>query len=191
MPVPPQPATPPLRDSFVAALVNAIGIDYEQYIAIPHSAYGSAVAASEAFARARRTNALLDDALAMRDDEARSALMQAKAFMQQRLDPEDNWAFDSASKEVEDTLPVLMMLPGAPYEQVLQMLIASLEEANGEGALSSQDAALYASAVNLRDCLFTGHRNSEQGWRNIEQALNARARGAHSNLHGAGRHLNS
>ena len=180
-----------VRDNYVAALLNAIGVDYEQYIAIPHEAYGAAVAASEAFFNARKTNALLDDELAMRDDEARGALMQAKAFMRQRLDPENSWAYDSACKEVDDNLPVLMMLPGARYEQVLQTLMASLEEANGEGRLSPQDTALYQATVGLRNALAAGSHRSQHGWAAIEQALAALARGTHYNLYGAGRHLNS
>ncbi len=190
-PVPAYAQQAQVRDSYVAALLNAIGVDYEHYLAIPHEAYGAAVAASEAFFHARKTNALLDDELATRDDEARSALMQVKARMRQGLDPENSWAFESASKEVEDNLPVLMMLPGARYDQVLLTLIASLEEANGDGTLTPQDAALYRASVGLRGALAAGVKTSQQGWSAVEQALLGLARGTHLNLYGAGRQLNS
>ena len=124
----------------------------------PHSAPRSA--ASESFRRARQSNKQLDEQLTERDERARMALDRSHSLLKGKLkaqDSRDVQALNDAYTEIEQNWPVLMLLPGAPYETIVDEIVESLEADAGAGRLSTEDQALYEIARALGHA-FTGQR---------------------------------
>ena len=105
------------------------------------NAHVAAIAANEAFNRARRSNASLDVLLRKREDEARLSLDEAYTALKSKLRPQASWdlqMLDDAYQELDQHWAVLMLLPHGPYELVLRDLIDSLEADAGAGRLSNE-----------------------------------------------------
>ena len=78
------------RTQFMATLIEALSIDAQSYFEITTGpAFAAAVAASEAFARARQSNQLLDQELTERDEQARVSFEKAYAQLELSVKGDD------------------------------------------------------------------------------------------------------
>lgn len=159
---------------FASNLVASLGIEPRLFFAISGDAYGAAAAASDEFLRARRQNQPLDRELTERDEEARMRIDDAMGNLENLLAPDDSWNHQSlrnAFQDIEQNWSILMLLPGGPYERLLDEVIEALEPQAGAGSLSQRDAALLATAKQLRAALASSPRNSDLAWQKLVRAL--------------------
>jgi hypothetical protein len=159
------------RAHFVEILIESLLIAPETYSNIPHDAFATAVAASEAFVRVRHLNQSLDRELTERDEKARMALERTFGRLEASLRADDDWSrqlLRSAEQEVDQNWPVIMLLPKGPYESVLQRVVEQLEADNGAGELPVEQAKFYAAARRLLDVLGTSARDTEESWGDLE-----------------------
>jgi hypothetical protein len=169
-----------LKADFVADLLGALRLKAETYERLVGPALGAAAAASESFTRARQSNKQLDQQLTERDERARMALDRSHSLLKGKLkaqDSRDIQALNDAYKEIEDNWPVLMLLPGAPYETIVEEIVESLEADAGAGRLSTEDRVLYEIARALGDAFKGNGRTSETSWRRLEASFNQAPRG--------------
>ena len=135
-----------IRGGFITQLLAALNIKPEAWERVSGNAHVAAIAANEAFNRARRTNASLDALLRKREDEARLSLDEAYTALKSKLRPQASWdlqMLDDAYQELDQHWAVLMLLPHGPYESVLRDLTDSLEADAGAGRLSNEQQSLY------------------------------------------------
>jgi hypothetical protein len=159
---------------FVANFVSALGIDPAQFFGMHGSAFGAAAAASEAFARVRRANMLLDNELTQRDEQVRGTVDNAFYGLESGLDASDSLGrqlLKDAFQDIDHNWDVLMLLPGGPYERVLLELVQALEPEAADGSLTQKELALFVAAKDLRSALTATPRQSETDWSRINQAL--------------------
>jgi hypothetical protein len=159
---------------FVGSLVGSLGINPNQFFAMSGSAFGAAAAASEEFARVRRSNHLLDNELTQRDEEARVAMDNAFYGLESGMEAGDGIGrqlLKDAFQDIDHNWSVLMLLPGGPYEKVLLELVQALEPEAAEGTLSQKETALLIAAKDLRSALHANPRQSESDWQRVDQTL--------------------
>jgi hypothetical protein len=159
---------------FTASLIAALGVHPNAFFTMSGAAFGAAAASSEAFARARRTNQLLDNELTQRDEEARVGMDNAFYALESQLGAQDSLnrqRLKDAFQDVDQNWPILMLLPNGPYERLLAELIEGLEPLAADGALSQREISLLASAKQLRQALAANPRNCEAAWHQLGLAL--------------------
>ena len=164
-----------VRMAFLRELVGVLGVDPELYVGLQGRPMGAAIAAGEAFIRARQSNKPLDRKLESRDEPARMALEAQLSHLEGQLRPEDavlRNALILAGKEVERNWTAIMLLPRGPYEQALEQLVSDLEPQSGEGTLSPDDEELLRRARQLMDALGTSPRSSADEWEQLEGSFN-------------------
>ena len=140
------------------------------------NAHVAAIAANEAFNRARRSNASLDALLRKREDEARLSLDEAYTALKSKLRPQASWdlqMLDDAYQELDQHWAVLMLLPHGPYEAVLRDLTDSLEADAGAGRLSNEQQSLYDIARGLAEAFHGNARADEASWRRLSAGFTA------------------
>lgn len=182
---PPLPETP-VADSksyFLTTLVTALGLSPDVFQDITGPTFSAAIQAGEAFNHARRANRVLDDELNEREEQAHNALELAYDRLKSEIAANDTWhlqQLDDAWAEVEQSWPVLMLLPNGPYETVLRSVVDQLEPDSGAGALPAEDAALLAAAKRLSEALGTNARGTDKDWMQLEHMFHQaiRAQGA-------------
>jgi hypothetical protein len=172
-----------LRSRFVSDLLAALGLDPATYERVAGPAWGAAVAANEAFVRARQGNKSLDEQLSERDDQARVSLDQAYSLLKGKLKAQDNWEIQplrDAYQEIDQRWSVLMLLPNGPYETVLKEIIEGLRPM--APAPSTEQAGFYDIARALGDAFKGNARSSEMSWRRLEASFNQAPRGGGSRV---------
>ena len=133
----------------------------------------AAVAAGEAFKRARESNRYLAQKLFERDEEARNVLDTMSSQLQSTgMDPA---GLRAADEEISQNWPIFMLLPAGPYEQVIIEMLEELEPQAGEGRLSADQAQLFAVVRKLREAFLGNARNSQQAWSRMAAQLNQAA----------------
>lgn len=176
----PNPATSgaEVHRLILESMIETIGVDPVAYVSLAPEAFGAALSACESFRRARLMNAMLDDTLALREEEARGSLDRQVEHLSKKLPSESHWALQQAHKEVEDNWDVLMLLPEGPYDQVIDNLIQKLEPGAAEDELKSHERMLLKAANVVRASLKSGPRSSERDWQRVEFQLEAAIRQA-------------
>ncbi len=168
------------KAQYLAELLDALHVDPETYAQCSGPALSAAVAANEAFSRARSSNQLLDKALAARDEQARMSLEQAYSLRNNQLRPgqeRKKQLLRVAYQEIAQNWPVLMLFPNGPYEQDLRALVEALEPDAGAGHLSSEQTALYDVARTLFETFRGNGRGNEFSWRRLEVGFNQALQG--------------
>ena len=159
------------RLAFLRDLVGALGIDSDLYMSLQGRPMAAAIAAGEAFHRARQGNKMLDQQLETRDELARMALDNQFSMVEGRLRPDEaglRHALKLAYDEIEANWLAIMLLPAGPYEQVLEQLVSDLEPQSGDGLLPPEDEDLLRRARQLMDALGTSRRSSLDEWEQLE-----------------------
>ena len=169
-------STTEIRGGFITQLLAALNIKAEAWERVSGNAHVAAIAANEAFNRARRSNAALEALLRKREDEARLSLDEAYTALKSKLRPQASWdqqMLDDAYQELDQHWAVLMLLPHGPYEAVLRDLTDSLEADAGAGRLSSEQQALYDIARGLAAAFHGNARADEAAWRRLSAGFTA------------------
>ncbi len=164
-----------VRSRFVAQLLAALRLDPAIYERIEGAAFVAAVAANEAFVRARQSNKALDDHLTERDEQARISLDHAYTLLKGKLragESRELQLLGDAYHEIDQCWSVLMLLPNGPYETVLKEIVEALEADAGSGVLSTEESALYDIARALADAFKANVRTNELSWRRLEANFN-------------------
>ena len=168
--------TTEIRGGFITQLLAALNIKSEAWERVSGNAHVAAIAANEAFNRARRSNASLDALLRKREDEARLSLDEAYTALKGKLRPQASWdlqMLDDAYQELDQHWAVLMLLPHGPYESVLRDLTDSLEADAGAGRLSNEQQSLYDIARGLAEAFHGNARADEAAWRRLSAGFTA------------------
>lgn len=170
------------HQEFLSGLVAALGLDSRLFQAASGPIFGAAVAASDEFARARRQNRNLDNALIECDEEARIRIERTYDLIERRLattDERSRQTLKNAYQDIEQNWAILMLLPGGPYERMLTRVVEALEPEAAAGNLSDAHLGLLASARQLRVALQSSPRDSESAWVQLgrQLAMPAGARG--------------
>ncbi len=161
---------------FLSALISALGVRPESYFDMPGSAFGSALVATDALADLRRDTQQIDDEFIQRDEQANVRVERALEKLQRSLQPDDGYSHQllkDAYQDVQQNWAILMLMPGGQYEQLLSELVAALEPAAADGALSAREAVLLSSAKHLRAAVINNPRNSDAAWHQLGAALQA------------------
>jgi hypothetical protein len=163
------------RAPYVAQLLEALRLDPATYQLLEGNAFAAAVAANEAFTRARHSNKALDDELTGRDEQARISFDHAYSLLKDRMRPgeiKELQLLVEAYDQIDESWPVLMLLPNGPYETVVKEIVEALEPDAGNGVLSMEEAALYEIARSLRKAFNANARSNELSWRRLEVGFN-------------------
>ncbi len=169
-----------VRARLVSELLEALRLNPATYDRVEGAAFAAAVAANEAFVRARHSNKLLDEELTERDEQAHMSLDQAYTLLKGKLHPSDGLELQllkDAYDEIDQSWPVLMLLPNGPYKSVLRELVEMLETDAGAGRLSAEQSALYDIARALVEAFKANARVNETSWRRLEASFNQASRG--------------
>ena len=164
------------HETYVAKLLSALDINPDAYYAMPDEGLAAAVAASDAFKRARESNRYLSQKLMERDEDARAALDAISGQLQ--TSGHDAGGLRSADDEINQNWPIFLLLPNGPYEQVVTEMLEELEPQAGDGRLSAEESQLFVIVRKLREA-FNSPRNSEQSWVRMSQQLTQAANLAH------------
>jgi hypothetical protein len=167
-----------VRQQYVATFLDALNIEPETYIGMTPEEFAAAVAASDAFRRARQTNRKLDEVLEIRDEQARMSLDEARNYLSGQ-NARDGDALKKVYSEIYDSLHILMLLPNGPYQSVIDEMVAKLEPDAGEDRLSPEQAQLLTIAHKLFDAFKGNARDSKQSWLRLTVQFNNAASGTH------------
>ncbi len=168
--------TTEIRNGFIGQLLAALNLKMEAWERVSGNAHMAAIAANDAFNRARRSNASLDAMLRKRDDEARLAFDEAYSLIKNTLPPHSSWdkqMLDDSYQELDQHWPVLMLLPNGPYELVLREIVESLEADAGAGRLSSDQQTLFDISRALVEAFQANSRADEAAWRRLGNSIAA------------------
>lgn len=169
------------KAQYLADLLDALGVDLETYEQFSGPAFSAAVAANEEFSRARRSNQMLDNALAVRDEQTRASLEKAFSLRNSQLRPDQGrkqQLLRQAYQEIEQNWPVLMLFPNGPYEQDLRALVERLEPDAGAGHLSEEHDRLYEVARTLLDAFRANGRGREFSWDRLNDGFKQASHGS-------------
>lgn len=158
--------------TYLAALVESLGVEAEAFTSLNGSAFDAAGAAAEAMTALRQSNRLLDQELGGRDQQEHARLERVFAHLDNQLAADDGrrrQQLVSASEEIEQSWNVLMLLPNGPYEAACADLIEQLEPDSGAGMLKGDDQALLAVARRIHQSLASNPRRTDREWINLEK----------------------
>jgi hypothetical protein len=160
--------------SYLAALVESLGVAPEAFMSLNGSAYDAASAASEAMLALRQGNRLVDHELNNRDKQVHARLERVLAHLDHQLAVDDGLRrqqLASASEEIEQSWNVLMLLPSGPYETGLAEVVEQLEPDSGAGTLKGDDQVLLAMARRIHHALVSNPRRTDREWITLENQL--------------------
>ncbi|HYD15927.1 MAG TPA: hypothetical protein VEA77_05965 [Hyphomicrobium sp.] len=176
----PAPVEPEQKPGYVEALVQATGVPAEAFVALTGSAYEAALLAGEALAGLRQNNRILNQYLGDRDEQEHKRITRAFESLDKSLSPDDDLhrqELISALEEINQSWPIVMLLPKGPYESELHDLIEQLEPENGAGALRSEEQALLVIARRMAQDLAANPRRTDKDWLHLESRLQQLLRG--------------
>ena len=81
------------------------------------------------------------------------------------------YALDEAHAEFRDHWMIAMLLPGGPYEKLMESLVHNMEADNGAGRLSPEDKTLYDAALQLAKLMQDSPRSSASDWSDMDQGF--------------------
>jgi hypothetical protein len=169
-----------LKSEFMSDLLDSVGLDLETYEKVAGPAIAAAEAANAALSRARHNNQQLDDLLTERDEQSRISMEKTYDRLMNRLGEGRDAARQLLAQtfdELDQHWSMLMLLPGGPYETVVKEIVDMLETDAGNGALSTEDEALYDIARGLSSAFNSNGRGSELSWRRLEAGFDQAPRG--------------
>ncbi len=118
------------------------------------------------FQSLRGANRALDRALIEREEVARGVFENALAHEENALQANPGWKLQTlraAIDEVDQSWPMMMLLPGGPYEEAIQSVVDTLEPDSAAGTLRREDQVLFAMAQALANELAKNPRRSARG----------------------------
>jgi hypothetical protein len=155
----------------IAALLTPLGIRPEDFLDIEEDGYLAALAAAKVFQSLRGTHRALDRALMEREETARGQFEHALAREEDALQGNAGWKLQTlraAIDEIDQSWPVVMLLPRGPYEEAIQSVVDTLEPDAASGTLRREDQVLFAMAQALANDLAISPRRSANDWMLLE-----------------------
>lgn len=163
-----------IRHANIASLLlSQLNVDASVFFGLDDDGFAAATAASEAFARARESNRYLAQRLNERDDEAHSALDNILSEFQAEGTGADD--LRAAHDDIHEHWQILMMLPGGPYEQVMNEMLEELEPQAGAGQLTNDQQHLLSVVRKLREAFANSSRDSLRAWTRLTPHINQAA----------------
>ncbi len=161
--------------AFVEELIRALDIEPADWHQLDGEAFGRAAAASDVFGRLRTTNIMLDRNIRQRDKHISDRLERAYALLADRLEGEEaGWhrqLLASAREDILQNWQVIMMLPGGPYEVLLEQMIDAYERDDAEGKLDLEKKHLLGNVKAIRARLQANPRDSASAWQRLATEL--------------------
>ena len=81
----------------------------------------------------------------------------------------------AAHDDIHEHWHILMMLPGGPYEQVMDEMLEELEPQAGAGQLTSDQQHLLSVVRKLREAFANSKRDSLRAWTRLTPHINQAA----------------
>lgn len=159
---------------YVASLIEALGVQPESFEVLGGSAFDAAHAASEAMTVLRRSNRLLDQELSDREQSDHARLQRVLSHLDSNLSSSDGLKrqrLHAAAEEVEQSWPIIMLLPNGPFESALASVVDQLEPDNGAGNLRTEEQALFGMARRVHQSLAENPRQTDKDWVKLESQL--------------------
>ena len=174
-PAPNDEAFRAVKYQFVAALVQALGVDPDVYLSIDGETFGAAVAASEAFKAVQRTNPLFNRIMDDRERDAQGAVDQVYDSLvpEAGRKSEGRKALDDAYDEVLRNLQIITLLPGGPVDREIVSLKARLETAfeSDTARLAPEEEDLLRLVRRLSDQIVQNRRVGSDDWRRLHAGM--------------------
>lgn len=161
-----------LRQYFIDAMVEGMGVRPELYSNIAGDTWGSAQSASDAFKAVQRSNRMLNDLIEAKEVLAQGAVDQvydrlvAAAASQSPL---GRSALNAAYDDVLKNLQIIALLPGGPVERELKSVRQKLEKQfeSDTARLSPEEEHLLNLVRRLEANLAQSARADADDWRRI------------------------
>lgn len=172
---------------YIEQLTAVLGVDPESVASLEGRTFEAASNAADAFANLRASNRLLNHHLALRDRSEQIRVSDTFESLDNAVASGDEPARQqlvSASQDINQNWPVIMLLPHGPYESELSDLVADLEPQAGAGTLKSDEQALLALVRRVVQELQGNPRHSVSDWLMLEARFQALGRG--TSQHAAG-----
>jgi hypothetical protein len=157
---------------FLNGLIEALGVDPVSFTSLQGSAFEAASAAAEVLFALRQGNRLLDQELTARDQQDHARLERVFAHLDSQIAVDDGrkrQRLVAAWEEMEQSWPVIMLLPNGPYEAVSAELVEQLEPDSGAGMLKGDDQLLLVIARSIHQALASNPRITDRDWIGLEQ----------------------
>jgi len=159
-------------DAYVASMIRALGIEPGHWDRLQGGAFGRALQAGQVFDGLLSTNAMLNQEVRQRDKEIQERLDQAQRGLSARnLDPRRWDQIQTARDIIEQNRVAIMMLPGGPYEALLDSMIEAYERGDGDGRLDAGKRLLLHNVKAIRQALVSNPRDSAEAWDQLGAAL--------------------
>jgi hypothetical protein len=159
------------RAAAIAALLMPLGVRPDDFLDIEEDGYMAALAAAKVFQTLRGTHRGLDRALSEREEAARGSFEHALAREEDALQGNAGWKLQTlraAIDEIDQSWPVVMLLPRGPYEEAIQSVVDTLEPDAAAGTLRREDQVLFTMAQALANDLAINPRRSANDWMLLE-----------------------
>lgn len=161
-----------LRQYFIDAMVEGMGVRPELYSNISGDTWGTAQSASDAFKAVQRSNRMLNNLIEAKEVAAQGAVDQvydrlvAAAASQSPL---GRSALNAAYDDVLKNLPIIALLPGGPIERELRSVRQKLEKQfeSDTARLSPEEEHLLNLVRRLEANLAQSARADADDWRRI------------------------
>jgi hypothetical protein len=164
------------RRKYLDPLIQALGMNPDDYFQLSGPAFGPALATSEAFKEQRSNNELLEQNLKQRDRQAEQRVTVAYNALSSKISGDDaGWQrqlLDDAQNEIEQNWAILMMLPNGPYEVLFGQMIEKYEEDAADDLLKPEQEQLLKNARAIRAAIVSNPRNTPSAWLQLEHDLN-------------------
>ena len=157
---------------FFNGLIEAFGVDPLSFASLQGAAFEAASAAAEVLFALRQGNRLLDQELTARDQQDHARLERVFAHLDSQIAVDDGrkrQRLVAAWEDMEQSWPVIMLLPNGPYEAVSAELVEQLEPDSGAGMLKGDDQLLLVVARSIHQALASNPRITDRDWINLEK----------------------
>jgi hypothetical protein len=174
-----------LRFNAIDTLLNPAGISGSDFVEIEPDAFQAAMAAAKVFQTIRSAYRSLDQALYEREEQARSQMDRTFAEEENSLQANDGWKLQtlrSALDEIDQNWPIVMLLPGGPYEDAVHSVVEGLEPDAAADALRREDQALHAAARTMGAEFGSNARRTADDWMRLEVLFHKLARVPHQQI---------
>ncbi|MGI9408598.1 MAG: hypothetical protein ACR2OV_00890, partial [Hyphomicrobiaceae bacterium] len=162
------------RDYFLKLFLSEQDIASEGLPDTRDQVYAAAIAAGESFKELQDRHPELKPKIAEAENAARSKFERLYRTLKRNMPAENTaelHALDEAHAEFRDHWMIAMLLPGGPYEKLMESLVHNMEADNGAGRLSPEDKTLYDAALQLAKLMQDSPRSSAADWSDINEGF--------------------
>jgi len=162
------------RAHFLNGFLAVLGIQPAHFTDLSGEAFSAALAAAGSFAELRQRHPSLNRYLEIRERDKREIFEQANQDFEQSIADRNSseWTeLDFAYQDLSQNWQVVVLLPGGPFEDLMDRIVQELETDRAADTLSPEDAALLTVAQNVLGLLQDSFRQSTADWSNLGGAF--------------------